>query len=93
MLRGSTSYIIVGPVMSFPYAPLSETTLNFGRLALKDISNSLNDVQQMGTQIGLPLSNRWCFIAVIFVVTRVMTLLSADEDLRGIAISYSEAVK
>ncbi|MCT4609159.1 MAG: ABC transporter permease [Pelagimonas sp.] len=90
LLPSFTSYIIVDLVISFPYMVLSETSLSFIGLGLKDPVNSLGVMLQNVTRVDVLLNHQWYFIPVPFFIILVLAFVFVGDGLRDAADPYSE---
>lgn len=90
LLPSFTSYIIVDVVISFPYMVLSETSLSFVGLGLKDPVNSLGVLLQKVTNVDVMLNYQWYFIPLPFFVGLVLAFVFVGDGLRDAADPYSD---
>ena len=90
LLPSFTSYIIVDLVISFPFMVLSETSLSFIGLGLKEPVNSLGVLLQNVTRVDVLLNYWWYFIPVPVFVALVLSFVFVGDGLRDAADPYTE---
>lgn len=90
LLPSFTSYIIVDTVINFPYMILSETSLSFIGLGLKDPVNSLGVLLQNVTRVDVMLNYQWYFIPVPIFVALILSFVFVGDGLRDAADPYAE---
>lgn len=88
LLPSFTSYIIVDLVISFPYMILSETSLSFIGLGLRDPVNSLGVMLQNVTNVDVMMNYWWYFIPIPFFIILVMSFVFVGDGLRDAADPY-----
>lgn len=90
LLPSFTSYIIVDTVINFPYMILSETSLSFIGLGLKDPVNSLGVLLQNVTRVDVMMNYHWYFIPVPVFVALILSFVFVGDGLRDAADPYAE---
>ena len=89
LLPSFTSYIIVDLIISFPYMILSETSLSFIGLGLREPVNSLGVMLQNVTNTEVMMNYWWYFIPIPFFIALVMAFVFVGDGLRDAADPYS----